>query len=108
MNKNFPTWDGTMQYLYETTEPIQELKEMSKHYRVYSQSEALYSVTNNQYIVGSINQSGEFSISKTPAIHATAQTAKAEAKRLATNNTGVAYVVLTLESAYLAGGVQEY
>lgn len=81
---------------------------MSKHSSAYNQAEALYATTNGHYIVGSINQSGEFSISKTPAIHATAQTAKAEAKRLASLNVSTAYAVLKLDSAYLAGGVQEY
>lgn len=81
---------------------------MSKHYSACNQAEALYATTNNDYIVGSINQSGEFSISKTPAIHTTEQTAKAEARRLARLNTSTAYVVLRLNSAYLAGGVQEF
>lgn len=81
---------------------------MSKYFSAYNQSEALFAVTYNRYIVGSINQNGEFSISKIPALHTTAQAAKTEANRLAGRNVGTAYVVLKLDSACLAGGMQEF
>lgn len=95
---------------YELTykEPIQELKEMSTYYSASNQTQAEGAIQLCQFIIGSVDQYGQFSISNTPAIHKISQTADAEAKRLAIQNPGKTFVVMQLTSGFRAGGLLEF
>lgn len=55
---------------------------------------AIEAVRNNQYIVGTMDSEGKFSISSRPVIHKDHTSAKEEAHRLAALNHGMSYIVL--------------
>lgn len=63
--------------------------------------DAFNAVRNRQFIVGSMSDSGAFSISANPVFHATQVSAIAERGRLAQLNPGTAYVTLQLNGGSL-------
>lgn len=93
---------------YMQIEPISELKEMSTYHTATNQSQAESAISAGQYIIGSVDTYGQFSISSTPAIHINIATAKTEAKRLAGNQPGKTFVVMKLTSGYRSGGILEF
>lgn len=90
------------------SEPIQELKEMSTYYSATNQTQAESAIQLCQFIIGSVDSRGQFSVASTPAIHKISQTADAEAKRLAIQNPGKTFVVMQLTSGFRAGGLLEF
>lgn len=90
------------------TEPIQELENMTKQYNVTNQVQAETAIKNGHYIIGSVDQYAHFSISNTPAIHSNIDTAKAEAKRLASSNPGKTFIIMNLSAGFRAGGILEF
>lgn len=64
-----------------------------------SQEKALAQVSRRRYIVGSINESGLFSIAATPVEHLDPKSAQIERERLATAYPGKAFVTLQFVGA---------
>ncbi len=64
-------------------------------------------VKNRQWIVGSINASGEFSMALNPAAHVSATAAKTEAKRLAAKDSTKTFIVMQLCAGYKVANVEE-
>lgn len=63
---------------------------------VTGSSTAIAAVLARKFIVGSINDQGEFSFSTHPVMHDTAESADQEAKRLAQLKHGTAFIVARL------------
>lgn len=79
------------------TESINELDNMNN--KLNTQSNAIVAIRSRQFIVGSVSDTGIFSVSPNPSVHNTLVEAKTEAKRLARLTPGKMYV-----SLQLAGG----
>lgn len=109
---------GNRSYIYKDpfyyvectlSEPINELENMTKQYTVTNQAQAeTMAIRNGHYIIGSVDQYGHFSISNSPAIHLNFDTAKAEAKCLASINPGKTFVPMKLAAGFRAGGILEF
>lgn len=62
-------------------------------------SEAAQATSNGMFIVGSVDKQGNFSFAANPVTHATAQLARAEARRLANLNKDKMFVITKLYGA---------
>lgn len=89
-------------------EPISELYNMEARFTATNQTQAETGVQNKGYIVGSIDQYGQFSISSLPAIHIKEASAYTEAKRLAGINPGKTFVVMKLVAGFRTGGMLQF
>lgn len=65
-------------------------------YAIKTLSDAMVAIKSRNFIVGSVNSSGDFSISKNPVVHATLQEAANEATRLTSSNPGKMFFVVQL------------
>jgi hypothetical protein len=72
-----------------------------------NESAARIMVKNRNWIVGSINSEGEFSIASKPSGHLSESAAKAEAQRLAGLHNGKTFIVLQLRAGFKAKLVEE-
>lgn len=97
---------GTYELTY--AEPIQELEEMTKPYNVGGQAQAEASITENKFIIGSVDSRGHFSIAENPVIHPTENSAVLETHRLAKLSPGKTFMVLQFISGARAGGLLEF
>lgn len=79
----------------------ESIEDIQHKFRCLSQDMAAQAITNKQYIVGSVDQDGGFSIAKTPVIHTTAHQARQECSRLAGQFPGKIYIMLKLDGAEL-------
>lgn len=66
---------------------------------IITQSDAINAVRSGMYIIGTFNNTGNFSASQSPVVHSTAGEARIEAKRLAKLSPGIAFVILKLAGA---------
>lgn len=66
---------------------------------------ALNDVKSRKWIVGSLSNQGEFSISKNPITHDSMDSAEREATRLAALNSGTAYIVMQFRAGKLVPAV---
>lgn len=90
-------------------EPIRELEEMTtKPYNVFGQAQAEASITENKFIIGSVDSHGHFSIAENPVIHSTENSAVLETRRLAKLSPGKTFMVLQFISGARAGGLLEF
>lgn len=53
-----------------------------------TQADAISAIRSNVYLVGSVSTNGDFSVSPTPSVHLTGESARVECKRLAAGNPG--------------------
>lgn len=97
---------GTYEHTHE--EPISELKEMTQPYNVGGQAQAEASITENKFIIGSVDSQGHFSIAENPVIHPTEYSAMLETRRLAKLSPGKTFMVLQFISGARAGGLLEF
>lgn len=80
-------------------EPINELDQIMN--KLNTQSNAIVAIRSRQFIVGSMTDTGNFSVSPSPSVHNTLSEAKTEAKRLASLTPGKMYVPLQLAGGEL-------
>lgn len=74
----------------------------NKRKKIMSLTNGIVQVQNRQFIVGSIDKDGYFSISSRPATHATLNAALVECNRLAASTPGKAFIAMQLAGgAYL-------
>lgn len=62
-------------------------------------SDAAAAISAGQFVVASVDKSGSFSMAANPVLHATVQQARAEARRLASVNTGKMFAIIKLFGA---------
>lgn len=72
-----------------------------------TQTEAQKMVKNRSWIVGSFSDTGVFSISTSPKEHLSEDKAKAEAKRLAAEDSTRTFIVLQFRAGYKMTSIQE-
>jgi hypothetical protein len=97
---------GTYELTYK--EPISELKEMTQPYNVGGQAQAEASISENKFIIGSVDSHGYMSIAENPVIHPTEYSAMLETRRLAKLSPGKTFMVLQFISGARAGGLLEF
>lgn len=74
---------------------------MNELNKLTTQSDALAAIRLQRYVIGSVNQNGDFSIAVSPMPHSLASDARLECKRLAKLNPGKAFIIMSLEGAEL-------
>ena len=100
-----PTYNNIYELLnYINANAKQE--KMEKTQKINHQQLALDHVRANVYIVGSIDQNGSISFSANPMVHHNPQDARKECKRLASINTGKAFVFVRMVGAELVPTAQ--
>ena len=88
--------------LTTTKEAVYELQELinePKMNKIQTQAAALHAVKQHDFIVGSVDSNGFFSVAQNPSVHTTAADARTECKRLARLTPGKAFVFLTMSGA---------
>lgn len=93
MNSQISEW--YYHYATGTKEPICELNE-NKMEKITSLTQAMNTIRARMFIVASVDENGHFSMSASPAYHASLALAKGEARRLAKLTPGKMYVPMQL------------
>ena len=78
---------------------FKELDETMNQENINSQASAEAAVKTNQFIIGSVDYSGNVSFAANPTLHYSAGLARQECKRLATKNPGKTFVFVQLRGA---------
>lgn len=89
-------------------ESINDLNNMARYYTATNQTQAEQAISAHQYIIGSVDAYGQFTIASTPAIHTNIGTADVEARRLASCTPGKTFVILQLSTGYRTGGITKF
>lgn len=80
-------------------ETINELNKIMNQENINSQASAEAAVKTNQFIIGSVDSSGNVSFAANPTLHYSAGLARQECKRLAIKNPGKTFVFVQLRGA---------
>lgn len=95
-------YHDSYQQLGLIAEQINELKStMNTPSKINSIDSAVTITRQMGYIIGSVDATGEFSVSKNPAVHVSIHTARAELQRLSKTNRGRLYVMMQIQGAEL-------
>ena len=78
-----------------------------KENNMHADQKARTMVQNRNYIIGSLNAAGHFSIAACPNAHLTEERAKAEAKRLAGLDSEKTFIVMHIKGGFKNMQIQE-
>jgi hypothetical protein len=76
-------------------------KEKIMNQTLRTQADAISAIRSNVYLIGSVAANGDFSMSTSPSVHNTTDSARAECKRLASANPGKLFHFFRLGGAEL-------
>ena len=97
--------DYGVERTYSSSRFIEQTQE--KENTMHNDQKARTMVQNRNYIIGSFNAAGNFSIAACPNGHLTEERAKAEAKRLAGLESEKTFIVLHIKSGFKNMQIQE-
>lgn len=101
--------DDGVEGTYSSTRFIEQTqeKENNMHSDQKARIMARVMVQNRNYIIGSFNAAGHFSIAACPDAHLTEEKAKAEAKRLAGLDSEKTFIVMHIKGGFKNMQIQE-
>ena len=97
--------DNGVERTYSSSRFIEQTQE--KENNMHSDQKARTMVQNRNYILGSFNAAGNFSIAACPNGHLTEERAKAEAKRLAGLDSEKTFIVMHIKGGFKNMQIQE-
>lgn len=97
--------DDGVEGTYSSNRFIEQTQE--KENNMHSDQKARTMVQNRNYIIGSFNAAGHFSIAACPNAHLTEERAKAEAKRLAGLDSEKTFIVMHIKGGFKNMQIQE-
>ena len=97
--------DDGVEGAYGSSHFIEQTQE--KENNMHSDQKARTMVQNRNYIIGSFNAAGHFSIAACPNAHLTEERAKAEAKRLAGLDSEKTFIVMHIKGGFKNMQIQE-
>ena len=97
--------DNGVEGTYSSNRFIEQTQE--KENNMQADQKARTMVQNRNYIIGSFNAAGNFSIAACPNGHLTEERAKAEAKRLAGLDSEKTFIVMHIKSGFKNMQIQE-
>lgn len=97
--------DDGVEGTYGSSRFIEQTQE--KENNMHSDQKARIMVQNRNYIIGSFNAAGDFSIATCPNAHLTEEKAKAEAKRLAGLDSEKTFIVMHIKGGFKNIQIQE-
>ena len=97
--------DDGVEGTYRAHRFIEQTQE--KENNMQADQKARTMVQNRNYIIGSFNAAGNFSIAACPNAHLTEERAKAEAKRLAGLDSEKTFIVMHIKSGFKNMQIQE-
>ncbi len=90
---------GTSVVLENRHEQLQKLIKENHNMNLQTQQAALDAIKRHDFIIGSIDANGFFSVAQNPATHSSVAEARAECRRLARLSPGKTFAFLTLSGA---------
>ena len=97
--------DNGVERTYSSSRFIEQTQE--KENNMQADQKARTMVQNRNYIIGSFNAAGNFSIAACPNAHLTEERAKAEAKRLAGLDSEKTFIVMHIKGGFKNMQIQE-
>ena len=97
--------DNGVKRTYSSSRFIEQTQE--KENNMHNDQKARTMVQNRNYIIGSFNAAGNFSIAACPNGHLTEERAKAEAKRLAGLDSEKTFIVMHIKGGFKNMQIQE-
>lgn len=99
-NTTLSKWQDAFTIIYNLS-AINELEEKTVNNTLRTQTDAINAIKLGQYLVISVADNGDFSMSASPMPHSSATAARAECKRLAQLNPGKLFTFVKFTGAEL-------